>query len=163
MRITKADRLDIAAPASVVWQINGTDFADIQSWASSVTASRPTEGEPLPGAPAAGRRCDVAGFGQVVEHLEKFDDANMALQLAVTKGLPFFVKRSEFKSRVHSTGPDTSRFEVHQTMDIAAFPGLFLYPFMARKLAAAVASIMQDLRGAAELSYTQGKPVTETN
>ncbi|MBL4684343.1 MAG: SRPBCC family protein [Nannocystaceae bacterium] len=150
LTIQQSDSIVINAPAQRVWEINGLGFADIGSWARNVLQSRATTGDALPGAPASGRICTVAGFGEVVETLQRFDPETRGITLTIEKGLPFFVRRSEFRSQVIALDATRSRFEVSQTMEISTFPGGLLFPLLRRKISSAVLSILEDLKVYAE-------------
>lgn len=150
LTVERKDEIIINAPAQRVWEINGLGFADIGRWSRNVLKSRPTEGRPLAGAPVSGRICHVAGFGEIVETLRSFDPDARRFALTVDRGLPFFVKHSEFRSRVVALDAGRCRFEVAQTLEVTVFPGALLFPFLRLKIAAAVGSILADLKIYAE-------------
>ncbi len=157
LRVEGSHQMTIDAPAARVWEINGTRFAEIGSWSRNVLQSAPTSGTPLQGAPSAGRACKVVGFGDVYETLTEFDPLNRRLALTVDEGLPFFVYKSVFESRVVPLDANSCRFEVSQWMEISVFPGALMMPLLNRKLNAAVESILGDLKFYAE----NGKPHPE--
>ena len=146
----RSDHIIINAPAQRVWEINGLGFTEIGLWSRGVQQSRPISGPPPSGAPARGRVCEVAGFGEIHETIHRFDAANRSITLTVDAGLPFFVKRSEFTSRVSVLSETQCRFEVSQTMEVSIFPGGLLLPILRRKIAKTVQTILDDLRIYAE-------------
>src|SRR5687768_7750214 len=79
-----SQRIIIDAPADVVWDIVGAQFARIGEWATVIPASAGVPG---------GRICHtgLAMVPEVTEKIVAYDDARRTLMYEATDGMPAFV------------------------------------------------------------------------
>jgi len=145
---------EINAPASVVWDLLGAQFADIDAWSSMVDASRTMledevpEGMTIaPTAPVVGRETTSA-LATAQEVLVHFSDLHRELTFAVI-GLPPFIRRAQNAQRVRPLNANCSLVSFDIEM-VPIGPFKLLSPLMRRKLASGMARVLADLAGAAE-------------
>lgn len=85
----------INTSADRVWEDIAEDFLNISKWARDVNASYDNFSTTIipEGAPAAGRFCEVSGFGKVDEHIIHFNSALREISWTATADkMPGFVK-----------------------------------------------------------------------
>lgn len=102
----------IRVPADLAWDLVGTRFGSIATWAGPISASSldtPTTGV------GSVRTCHVAGFGPMRrmvlrERLLEFDAAGRTLTYEALSGMPSFVRGATNRWSVHpdegEAGPD---------------------------------------------------------
>ena len=90
----------LQAPATLVWQVVGEEYADIAVWASMVGTSS------LRGELGVGAVRVVDG---ATEELVEFDRVAMALRYEAREGLPGFVTHAGTRWSVVAVGPDACR------------------------------------------------------
>ena len=145
--------IKINASANAVWKIVSDDFATVSSWASAVDASHasPAAGEPVNGAPVAGRVCAVPGFGEINETIVAYDAAVQSLTFEATASkIPSFVKDLQNRLSVTPLGPQSCEFSTNLTADATGVMGAMMGPMMKRKFAATLETLVNDLKSFAE-------------
>ncbi|MBI4940030.1 MAG: SRPBCC family protein [Actinobacteria bacterium] len=111
----------IPAPADEAWQLVGTRFGDIASWAAPIVASSLDRDAAAAGAV---RTCHVQGFGPmgdmvVRERLVAFDDARRSLTYDAVDGMPSFVRRATNRWTVTADGAQGCVVRSDVTMRLA--------------------------------------------
>ncbi|MEM7772188.1 MAG: SRPBCC family protein [Cyanobacteria bacterium P01_E01_bin.6] len=92
MQIKK--QFTVNASADRLWEIMGTQFADVSHWASDIYTSRGRNGGiPPQGAPCSGRVCETT-MGTFKEQILKYDEQKKKISYdAKGDKMPFFVKQ----------------------------------------------------------------------
>lgn len=147
---------NIDAPADAVWNTLGTQFADIDSWASFVKSSRaladdeiPASVTVAPGAPVPGR--ETTTLATLKEVLVAYSDNDRSLKFTAI-GLPPIVKVMQNTQTVHETATGSK-----VTFDIEME---FLGPFsilgkvMSRRMAKTFPGVLIDLKNHVEDSQS---------
>lgn len=90
MKLSK--QFTVNASAARLWEIMGTQFADISNWASGVYASQGHyNGDKLQGAPYSGRVCETS-IGTLKEQILIYDNQSKTVSYdAKGEKMPFFV------------------------------------------------------------------------
>jgi len=150
MKIT--NEITIQASAQKVWSVLAGDFAGIQRWASSVVASEPLEDAPLPGAPTAGRLCELTPNGRdglyVVERIQSWSDADRTLSFVVEPtnaptAMPVAGNRVELA--VRDNGDDTSTVTWTSEPTLKTH-GYLLYPVLRAGLRKSFGDLLAQLK-----------------
>ncbi|MEM8964196.1 MAG: SRPBCC family protein [Acidobacteriota bacterium] len=115
-------QITIDAPIDQVWDVLGHRYDQVDRWASSVSHSAPSAvGQPLDGAPVAGRVCQTE-LGPFKESIFEYDEnKNVLAYRASGSKMPFFVK--DLRNRWSLNKVDDTRTEVDMAMSAElAFP-----------------------------------------
>ena len=105
---------EIDVSADALWEIVGTQYVDVSTWAALVPESREATPEEIPAdwatdadAPVEARTC-VTGFGQLTEVLIDYDDAGRTFTFRPA-GLPKMIVYSQNHTVIESTGESSSK------------------------------------------------------
>lgn len=127
-------------PADEIWELLGNDFVDVAKWMAAIPRSvEKTEGTPLPGAPAVGRKSYLIqkfkGAYQD-ETLTKYDDTARSLSIDVTiVGFPAFAPVRGYSSDVYVTPIDENTSTVSWDSDChLRLLGYLTYPAMKKAM-----------------------------
>lgn len=123
----------IDAPAEKVWQIVAHDFENIGQWASAIPTSYATADTPtFADAPVDGRVCtnSVAGFDHIHETFTRFNEEAMQFSYEATDGMPGFMEKAENNWSVSPLNANQCTVEARGEVDVKAFPGVILIPFL---------------------------------
>lgn len=121
IELTMTRRMDV--PAERLWQVFGTQYAEIGGWISGVYASRPRAGDPIGQAPVLGRECmtDI-GKHPVVETIQDYDPTARHVRYAATsKSFPGFMRAVTNSWTFHDLGNGQTEVRVQGQLDVA-FP-----------------------------------------
>ncbi len=143
----------INAPAEVVWQILGPEFAQISDWANFVKTSVPLTAADAPddlvlapAAPFVGRETKTKATLQ--EFIIAYDADAMTLTFDAV-GLPPIVRLGRDVQTVHADGPESSRLTFEIDFDFVG-PFAILGSVMRKRMAKSLGSVMDDLKTEAE-------------
>lgn len=143
----------IDAPAEVVWQALGPEFADIDEWATFVRSSTElAAGDAPPGvtiapsAPVAGR--ETTTKATLREFITAYSDDERTLTFDGA-GLPPVVRHARNVQSVHDHGDGTSTLVFDVDFEFKG-PFKVLEPVMRRRMTATFGSVQEDLRVHAE-------------
>ncbi len=143
----------IAATADELWRVLGEEFAEVGRWASAVDTSAAITGEGRagPDPAAAGRTCQVAGFGETEETLVLFDRQHRRLAYTATaQRIPSFVRGLRNEWSIDEIDPGTSEVTSHVTAEVTGILGVVIAPLLRRKLSSTLRTSLEDLRAYAE-------------
>ncbi len=139
----------IDAPAAVVWNVLGPQFAEIAEWSTFVTSSRALDPNDVPssmvvppGAPVHGRV--TATKATVTEVLTAYSDEHHTLTFEGV-GLPRVITLARDTQSVEPDGPDASTvvFEIEFRF---AGPFAVFSPIVKRRMAATFTDLLLDLK-----------------
>lgn len=138
----------MATSAEKVWQVLGPDFVNISHWADGVASSveDTSLGDPLPGAPVAGRICQVDGLGEARELILHYSVEQQQITYNLkASGLPGFVTGLQNAWSVKSVSDQ--RAEVTSTISVttAGILGMIMTPLMKRNFTKAIAGALEGL------------------
>lgn len=149
MKLTK--QFTVNASADHLWEIMGTQFADISSWASGVYASQGHyNGDRLPGAPYSGRVCETS-IGTLKEQILIYDDQSRTVSYnAKGEKLPFFVKHMANTWTFTPLGKGRCKGEMN--LEVSLLPGfnLVMGTLMKIRLSGALTETIEELTYFAE-------------
>jgi len=146
-------KVTVNAPAEKVWQIVAHDFEHIGQWASAIPTSFVNTNAPaVDGAAVGGRVCtnSVAGFDDIHETFTYYDEAAMKFGYAATDGLPGFMEAAENNWSVKPVNANKCTVEARGEVDVKAFPGLFMFPFLKWQMGRIGKQTMEELKYFAE-------------
>jgi hypothetical protein len=149
MLIEISRQVTINAPAHKVWRVVAHEFDQIGRWATLIPRSQAVTDGPAPeGAPVCGRVCGTAfaGFSDVRETFDYYDEQGMRFGYTATDGLPAFVTRAQNHWLVRALGPDTTLAEGRGEVDVRWFPGIFVLPLLQLQLRRAAAQVFEELK-----------------
>jgi hypothetical protein len=151
--------IQIKASADAVWKILSDDYASVGSWATAVDASRPNPdaGEPLAGAPVAGRVCAAPGFGDIHEKIVDYDASLRTLTYEATASkIPSFVTDMLNRWDITPAGPNECVAKSTLSANAGGVMGAMMAPMMKRKFASTIDTTMTDLKSFAETGSPSG-------
>jgi hypothetical protein len=145
-------RFVVDAPIDRVWKIMALDFAEIGSWASAITLSRPDTSAPVPdGAPVGARVCTAPGFGDVHETFVHFDEAARTFTYrAEASGMPPFVTGLQNRWSFRALELDRTEIVTRGTVTMRDLPGRLVAPFLRLRLRGTAALFAAELKHLAE-------------
>ncbi|MCP3975491.1 MAG: hypothetical protein GY720_13485 [bacterium] len=139
----------INAPADSVWQVLGTQFADIAEWATFVKSSRAISQKEVPAsftvpaaAPVPGR--ETMTKVKVVEVITAFSDEDRSLTFEGT-GLPRIIRRAQDIQSVAAEGENTSTVTFEIDFDFVG-PFAAFSPILRRRMTKTFGGILVDLK-----------------
>ena len=136
-----------------VWEIMATDYTKVGEWTSAVTSSKPNdEVKPrLTGAPAGGRVCTAPGFGDIKETITHYDEKQKHFRYAADiSSMPFFVRGITNTWSFRSLGPGKTEVNMKMELDLNAFPGTLMAPFMRMQMTKSADVVLEELKYYAE-------------
>ena len=145
MKVTRC--IEIQAAADRVWQVLGPNFADADQWCSAVFSSEARhEGQPLPGAPAAGRVCETS-IGPAKETVTRYDEtAHRITYAAHAEKMPGFVRGLVGDWHVESLPGERSRVTFTMTADLKFPFSLVMPPLMKLQLKPLARQTLEELK-----------------
>ena len=156
----------IDASADAVWEVLGTEFANIDRWANFVKSSRPIEAAEVPPGVRAARSAPVPGREtitkvRIVEVLTAYSDADRTLTFQGV-GLPKIVTLAEDEQsvRVDSSSSCTVTFDVTMTF---LGPFVVFEPLMKRRMTKQFSEILGDLKTHVEAAAAHQSINQQTN
>ena len=138
----------INASADRVWEIIAKDFLNISKWARDVNASYDNFStlKAPEGAPAAGRFCDVSGFGKVDEHIIRYDNQKREITwTASADKMPGFVQDLQNAWSVEQIDDSTSQVISQLSANLTGILGTMMYPLMKMNFSKLVKGFIEDL------------------
>lgn len=159
----------INTSADRVWQVIAKEFLDISKWARDVNASYDSFSKTtIPeGAPAAGRFCEVSGFGKVDELIIHFDDKNKELTwTASADKMPGFVTNLQNAWTIKEIDSNKSLVTSQLSADLSGILGTIMYPLMKMNFSKLVKGFIEDFTIYSEtgnISETKKKQLDKLN
>lgn len=146
----------IAAPAQSVWQVLGTQFAEISEWSTFVKTSRALDPSEVPAsmsvppdAPVPGR--ETMTKVKVVEVITAYSDENRSLTFEGI-GLPKIITQAQDVQSVEANGPDSSTVVFEIDFDFAG-PFAVFSPIVKRRMAETFTDLLLDLKQHVESAH----------
>ncbi|MDP9311123.1 MAG: SRPBCC family protein [Chloroflexota bacterium] len=149
MRLHINKTITIPAPASKVWHVLAHEFGTVSRWASSIPRSHAvTAQHPVTGGEVGGRMCATAvpGFDAVQERFTSYDEAAMRFAYTATAGRPVWITRAENNWAVRARGVDACVVEARAELEVPAFPGMVLAPFLKLQMGRVAARLFEELK-----------------
>ena len=153
----------INAPADKVWDLLGTQFADIATWSNTVQSSKALAGDELPettyvpaeSAPVPARQSTVSNKGKtktLVEVLTAYSDEEQKLKF-YGLGLPSFIAYASDEQSVVTLSENESEAVFHLEMRVK---GIFklMKGKLKKRFAENLERIQAELKTAAESNQT---------
>ncbi len=149
MKLTK--QFTINASADRLWEIMGTQFADVSNWASGVYASQGHyQGDTPQGAPYSGRFCETS-IGTLKEQILRYDDQNKIVSYdAKSKQLPFFVTNMENTWTFTPLAGGRCKGEMNMEVSLLPVFNLIMGPLMKMRMSGVVNQTIEELAYFAE-------------
>ncbi|MEM9214499.1 MAG: SRPBCC family protein [Cyanobacteria bacterium P01_F01_bin.150] len=149
MKLTK--QFTVNASADCLWEIMGTQFADISNWASGVYASQGHyNGAKLQGAPYSGRICETS-IGTLKEQILIYDDQNKTVSYdAKSAQLPFFVTHMVNTWTFTPLAKGQCKGEMNLEISLLPLFSLIMGPIMKMRVGGAIAQTIEELTHVAE-------------
>ena len=146
----RSEVIDVSAEA--LWQIVGTDFAEVYKWATSVDHSEGTGSPEFDGASCSTRGCtlNAKGFNEIDESLIQFDNDKMDLTYKVSAGMPGFIKLAQNHWEVIEVGENQSALQMTVTMEMKPFLGSIMGGSLQKNLKNLLPTVSNDLKVYAE-------------
>ena len=149
MQIKK--QFTVNASADRLWEIMGSQFADVSYWASGIYASRSRNSGMTPqGASCSGRVCETT-MGTFKEQILKYDEQSKTLSYdAKGEKMPFFVKQLE--NTWTFTPLIGGKCQVNMCMEASLLPvfNLIMGPIMRMQMGGVVNQVIEELSYFAE-------------
>jgi Polyketide cyclase / dehydrase and lipid transport len=153
MKMSIKTSTKINASADRVWEVIAKDFLNISKWARDVNASYDnfsTHSKPE-GAPAAGRFCEVSGFGKVDEHILHYDNKKREITwTASADKMPGFVSKLQNAWTITQIDDSSAQVSSHLSADLTGLLGTIMYPLMKLNFSKLVKGFVVDLSTYAE-------------
>ncbi len=148
----------IDAPAAVVWDILGPQFATIDEWASFVNTSRPLERSEVPAGVVAAPDAPVPGREtmtkvKIAEVITAYSDENRTLTFRGV-GLPKVVKLVQDEQSVRIDSATSCIATFHITVEFLR-PGAVFGPVLKRRMSKQFSGILEDLKVHSEAVHNQ--------
>ena len=142
----------INVSADKLWEIIGTNFANVSEWATSVDHSAGTGTPDFEGASCSTRGCDVnaKGFSKIQEKLTEFNIQNKSLAYVVSKGTPGFVTLVQNRWEVIKVSENQSKLRMSANVEMKRFMGSLMGGMMKKTLVKLLPQIANDLKVYAE-------------
>ncbi|WP_088288212.1 SRPBCC family protein [Kineosporia sp. A_224] len=153
----------IRVPADKAWQLVGTRFGEIASWAAPIVTSSLDHHVAAVGAV---RTCHVQGFGPmgdmvVRERLLAFDDAARSLTYDAVDGMPGFIRRATNRWTVTADGAQGCVARSDVTMRLAWWLRPFA-PVMAARLRKEAHGVLEELAHVLATGRPHARKVTSS-
>ncbi|SEK70324.1 Polyketide cyclase / dehydrase and lipid transport [Aquimarina amphilecti] len=133
--------IQVAAPASKVWEVLWDDYGEVCQWASTVNTS---ETRKVPGSPDGGRTC-VSTWGEISEIVEEVDEKNMMYRY-YADGLPSMMKSAVNTWKVTSKSINTSEVSIDLEIEFATIPRIIMGWMIIPKMKKDIIQTLEDLR-----------------
>ncbi|MEM8858551.1 MAG: SRPBCC family protein [Chloroflexota bacterium] len=143
--IIQQSEIVIDAPIAEVWKLFAEEFAEIDKWSSSVSASQ-SAGNPINTLDYSERACEIsaAGFNDTKERILTYDEPHQ-LTYSLYDGLPGFVKNAENTWTFEEQAGKTK--VVGQTeMEVSGILGFIMGGFMKRSLKSALDQMTREAK-----------------
>lgn len=139
----------IDASPEAVWAVLGTEFAEIDDWATIVSHSAPVDqadvigGYPaIEGAPVAARGCNTR-LGDFQEVLVAYSDEERMFSFRA-EGLPKMMEKSQNTTRVSSAGEGASVVTIDVALEVRG-PAKMMKKMLKKKMGKMLDGLLGDL------------------
>ncbi len=145
--------IEMNCSAEQAWEVIGPNFLHISHWGRGVSKSWKNEDvdKEYPDAPAGGRYCEVAGFGQVDEKIIHFDGEQHEISWsAKADKLPGFISGLQNALRVEKIDQHRCRVSTNLTANTSGLWGFLFGPLLKINLSKTVRGFLDDWKVYAE-------------
>ena len=149
----------INANARKAWEHLGPEFINISKWGRGISKSWHNEAVPTTheGAPAGGRFCEVAGFGQFDERIMHYDDNACEITWsAESPKMPGFVKGLHNAITVKVIDENSCEVTTNVQADTTGLMGMLMGGMMKSQFSKALDGFLSDLK-----TYTETGDISE--
>ncbi|MDB4286150.1 SRPBCC family protein [bacterium] len=136
-----------------VWEVMGSQYAQVHLWSSNFKASKPGGKPKLPGLDYLHRATQTTR-GETLQELDEFDPVHHSLSYHITKGAPKIAKEASGIWSLKSMGPEKTRVVLEFHMATKGVLGLVMIPLIKKNIGKAAAQIGEELKYYME----KGKP-----
>lgn len=140
--------ITINAPVDRVWDLLGTRFHEVGSWASVIDASQALDRK-TGGTPVADRVCETPQ-GVFKEHVTAFDADKRTFSYVAYQGLPGFVREGGNTWSVRDLGGDRTEVHFRMKFDLNPIASVLMGWMLKRNMSRAADDVAHDLKVFAE-------------
>lgn len=143
MKITK--ELSIEKPAADVWEVLGTQFGEIDKWASIIHKSEVSGKPTVPGATFSIRSTETTG-GPTKQELLEYDAEKFIIAYKAIAGTPFFIKSIFARWTLETKGDESTKLVLDFSFETKGLLGILLAPIAKNKLTKVGDELLDDFK-----------------
>ncbi|MBT5855186.1 hypothetical protein HOH87_00950 [bacterium] len=128
-----------------VWNVMGTQFADVHLWSSNFQDSKPGGTQKFEGL-AYSSRVTLTGRGETIQELDSFDATNHRFSYHISKGIPSIVKTAVGIWALEPIGDIQSKLVLEFQMEPNGLLGTLLTPVIKKKFGKVASDIAEELK-----------------
>ncbi len=142
----------INVSADRLWEIVGTDFANVGIWSTAVDHSVGKGDPEFAGATCTTRGCELnaKGFNNILEELTEFNDTTQQLTFIVIDGMPGFVTSAKSHWEIIALSDSTSTMKIVSSIEMKPFMGSLMGGMLKKNITKIIPTVLDDLKVYAE-------------